>query len=245
MMTLRQLSAFLSVGYFMVACAPEFSQNGIVEAQESFELNPALERCAGNASCEAQSEALFWVAAIKLSDLSAVEIEVNWTQLSSDEKTNIIDAIQEPNRDPHQYDVQSDAFLEAYSQMRKAHDLGNAYASNELGVLHLENSALRDIVQAKRLFEIALERGDHTAQFNLARVYLEPEFRDEKRALKSLEGVAVHGKDFEYFHLRMKSQFFGSDSLPYKEQKFLLKKSNALVSEEWDQMFAPYFQNLE
>lgn len=232
---------FISFGLLIMGCNSS-SSNGIAEAEADFKSSPELIACSKNIDCADHAEALFWVSAIAMSDLSATEIEVNWNALNHDERVGLIDDLVKPDYNPPDYDVSTTKFLQAYGQMKRSHELGNSYASNELGLLHFENSDLKDLDLAISYLKSAQESGDSLAPFNLTRVYLSKLKRNEALAIKSISIAASRNKDYKYHDIMLRTSLEPSFRATQEQMDFIEAKSGSIEESDWLNLFAPYIR---
>lgn len=151
---------------------------GIIEAENVGGQSDRLVLCSQNEKCPEYAQALFWVAADILSEASAetIEVEANDFGLTVDmtiEKMvqqiepllEDLIKVESPN-----YDFADPEFKRGLEIMYKAHKAGSVFASNELGVLFMEQVEMQDLGLAKIFFNEALKNNDAYGAYNLARI---------------------------------------------------------------------------
>ncbi len=148
---------------------------GILEVEKNGTQTERLINCSQNEECPEYAQALFWVAVETLSNAGMEEREVEAIEYGITEDMNREEILQQLDNylieiDPPQYDLEDPEFKKGLSQMRKAYNAGSAYASNELGVLFLEHTKLKNLDLAKKYFTEALKSDDPNAAYNLARI---------------------------------------------------------------------------
>ena len=147
---------------------------GVLEAEEWGEISDRLIKCSRDKECPEYAQALFWIAADILSELDML-----------DENT--------PN-----YDFDDPEFEHGLSLLETAHKAGNIYASNELGLLYLEQIQIRDLELATYYFEKAFSESDPISAYNLARVAHETDPLNHRPVLDYLKISAKQDhKDYE------------------------------------------------
>jgi len=125
---------------------------GISTAEETGEVTDRLIACSQNEDCPEKAQALFWVAADMLSAAGTKTVEINGhdfgltEDMSVDEVTNKITPQLDTLFDDGlpDYDFENSEFKKAHEMMKRAHLAGSVYASNELGLLHMEHLAIQN-----------------------------------------------------------------------------------------------------
>lgn len=197
---------------FMVSCnMSDHHKNdpyGIIEAEEIGGQSERLIKCSQDENCPQHAQALFWVAADILSEASAETVDIEGKDfgltddMTVEEMTEKLGPQLEELIDsgPPNYDFQDDNFKRGLDMMHQAHQAGSVYASNELGVLFMEQSHIQDLKAAQTYFNAAFANGDFASAYNLARIaHMEG---DDKQTLTLLKAAADgNEEDFKVMYL--------------------------------------------
>jgi len=179
----------------------ENDPNGILQAEYDFQSSARLKRCAGNINCKNHSDALFWLAALDLSD-------AGFDQRDDESAIEF-----RKRKSVGYYDLDSDKFKTGFELMKQAYRTGSIEAANELGLLYLEEKQLKDFGKAEPYLRFAHDAGDTMGSYNLARLFREVNPNDYHTPLRYLEVMAenpsVEGEEIFYF---LALEAFGSDS---------------------------------
>lgn len=144
---------------------------GVLEAEEWGEISDRLIKCSLDEECPQHPQALFWIAADILSE---------WQCLDDNH----------PN-----YDLEDPEFKRGLSLLQKAHKVGNIYASNELGLLYLEQNHMRDLELATFYLEKAFNESDPLSAYNLARVAHQKDPLNHRPVLEYLKFAAKNDQE--------------------------------------------------
>lgn len=202
---------------------------GLVEAEETGEVTDRLIACSKNDACPENAQALFWVAADLLSKAGAKATEIDaqdfglTEDMSIDEMTNKIgpqlDAILDDNL--HEYDFDSREFKKAHAMMKRAHEAGSIYASNELGLLHMEHLPIRNYDLARTFFEASWKMRDPNGAYNLARLTrLETPLNDRKIITHLKDAASGNMRDFEVLYM-LSLEAFGTEHEKQRAKRYL------------------------
>lgn len=169
--------------------------HGIVEAEELGGQPKRLIKCSQDEDCPEYTQALFWVAADILSEASAEVSEINEDGLGLTKGMSIKEIMAKLGPqlenliegDTPEYDFKDPEFRRGLALMHKAHDAGSAYASNELGLLFMEQSELQNLILAEMYLKTSLNMGDMMSAYNLARLVHMQNPEGNKRILEYLK----------------------------------------------------------
>lgn len=172
---------------------------GLQEAKAFGGQPSRLIDCSKFPTCPEYAQALFWVGADILSRAGEKEIDASALGITPD--MNVEDAANTlmGNTDKifdaaaPNYDLADSQFQKGLRIMHRAHDSGNVYASNELGLLFLQQDGMVNINMASQYFQSAMANGDSLAMYNLARVAHMKNPNDHSEVLKYLKLAAEHG----------------------------------------------------
>lgn len=227
---MKSLPVFIFAAIFMSACRAEIlavDSYGIQQAERDYESSPALQRCALNELCPRHTDALFWSAAFELSDIGVEELEISYADVKGDLQGTIEEFFQSFAALPI-YEIDTPTFKRAYAKLKRAHDLGQVYASNELGLLHIDQPDLRRLDLAREYLMKAYLAGDELAALNLARIEVIENPRDCGECLRYLEEAAKSdSEDMIFFLKRTRSE------LEAKTTKPKSKSADQLLEADW------------
>ena len=223
---------------FMVSCNM-FNDHkndpyGILEAEENGGQSARLIKCSQDENCPQHAEALFWVAADILSEASAETVEIEGTDfgltddMTVEEMTEKLGPQLEELLDsgPPDYDFQDDNFKRGLDMMHQAHQAGSVSASNELGVLFMEQSHIQDFKAAKTYLSLAYAKGDFSSAYNLARIAKME--GDETQTLALLKAAADgNQEDFKVMYL-LGMEAFGTEKERRNAAQELSKKGTEI-----------------
>lgn len=195
---------------------------GIIEAENIGGQTDRLVLCSQNEKCPEHAQALFWVAADILSEASAETIEVEakdfglTADMTIEQMTQQIGPLLEDliKVESPNYDFADPEFKRGLEIMYKAHKAGSVFASNELGVLFMEQVEMQDLGLAKIFFNEALKNNDAYGAYNLARIARMENPSDFTVALEYLK-LAADSKQEELEILYM----LGMESFGDNEEK--------------------------
>lgn len=233
------LPMFLISVMISSACTPhketDFSNDlyGLMEAEETGEVTDRLIDCSEDDECPEHAPALFWVAADLLSAAGTKTTEIDGhdfgltEDMSVDEMTNKIgpqlDGILDDG--PPEYDFDSREFKKGHRIMKRAHKAGSIYASNELGLLHMEHLPIRNYDLARTYFEASLEAGDPYGAYNLARLTRLETPQDNGKIIAYLEKAASRDMpDLKVMHM-LGLEAFGTEPEKQRAKRFLTKNN--------------------
>lgn len=230
----------------LTACGPKNSTPKSMKsesAKTSDSLKPTapnlpsyLVECVEGALCDHPAGKLSREA---IADLSAsIEpIELSLDDILTKDSDQIALDLTQPNFIPN-YNTKSVHFIEGLRKMRLAHDHGHPGASNELGLIYFQIEDLKDLAAAKVFFETAVERGEAHGHFNLARLYLSSEYRDESAAVENMKAAAQMSRQYEYFRIQMQMALETGFS-PTQDERALINSRRHSAEMQWRQMFEP------
>jgi hypothetical protein len=200
------LALLLSLGWYWYSSTRELiikgDPYGVMEAEENGGQSQRLIDCSLDPNCPAHADALFWVAADILSESNTTTCEINPDALASTgssaedflyelcaDSENYLDA-------PPEYDISDSEFEGALEMLKKAHAAGSYFASNELGLLYLEQSEMQNLQLAEQYFSNAIEHGDPNSAYNSARLKFIQNPGDSEAVLSCLK-LASEGGSFK------------------------------------------------
>lgn len=175
-----------------------------------------------------------------MADLSAsIEpIELSLGDILTRDSDQIALGLTQQNFIPN-YNTKSSQFIEGLRKMRLAHDHGHPRASNELGLIYFQIEDVKDLAAAKVFFETAAERGEADGYFNLARLYLSSEYRDESTAVENMKAAAKMSRQYKYFRIQMQMALEVGFSPTQEEMTLINSRRNSKAEMQWRQMFEP------
>ena len=220
---------------------------GVVEAEEDGGQSARLVECSQNIECPKYALALFWVAADIFAEASALTIEVEADELSlmndmTDEEIietlgnrleNLFDAGQP------KYDLSNPMFKRGLMIMEKSHKAGSIYASNELGLLYIENSSMKDFGLAEAYFKISLEKGDMFGAYNLTRLAHLQNPADNRKVLSYLKTASLDKKTDMNIAYMLGLEYFGNEEEKRVAARFfeLNKGAKTVLDQEFKSQF--------
>ena len=231
----------------LTACGPNTStpksmKPESVKTSDSIKPTPPnlpsyLVECAEGALCEHPAGKLSRQAMADLTD-SIEPIELSLDDILTKDSDQIALGLTQQNFIPN-YNTKSVQFIEGLRKMHLAYDHGHPGASNELGLIYFQIENLKDLAAAKVFFETAVERGEADGHFNLARLYLSSEYRDESAALENMKAAAKMSRQFKYFRIQMQMALEAGFSPTPEEMALINSRRNSKAEMQWRQMFEP------
>lgn len=175
-----------------------------------------------------------------MADLSAsIEpIELSLDEILTKDGDQIALGLTQQNFIPN-YNTNSSKFIEGLRKLRLPYDHGHPGASNELGLIYFQIEDVKDLAAAKVFFETAIERGEADGHFNLARLYLSFEYRDESTAVENMKAAAKISRQYKYFRIQMQIALESGFSPTQEEMALINSRHNSKAEMQWRQMFEP------
>lgn len=202
---------------------------GVVEAENYGGISEKLLACSENIECPDYAQAMFWVAADILSGASSETININandyglTANMSADVISKKIEniVINIFASDVPSYDFKDPEYKRGVALLHKAHDAGSVYASNELGVLFMEQSELQNLKLAEKYFQTSSDLGDPHATYNLARISKEREPNNHVMILYYLKLASEIGDvEFQIMY-QLGLEEYGTNNEKKKAKKYL------------------------
>ncbi|MEL7232107.1 MAG: hypothetical protein AAGJ85_06315 [Pseudomonadota bacterium] len=209
---------------------------GIFEYEETGEISDKLIACSQDENCPEHANALFWLAVNHLMEAGSETIEVDMEDfesgiIESDDGSITLaspfDEFLQQISGPPRYDLSDPNFQRGLELLNEAHVAGSAFASNEIGLLYLEQEAMRDLDLAESYFDTAIERGDANGTYNMARLSHARSPEKTGRILNFLKMAAQESEEnFEVFYL------FGVEAFGENDEALLARQKLNAIEED-------------